>query len=123
MIRWDAPGAYEVVFSTRLGGVSEGPFASLNLGVMTGDDVELVAENRRRLCAANGAVPARLALNRQVHSSAVHRAQAGARDAHGDGLWTDEPGLPMLALTADCLPIALARADGSAPALALVHAG
>ena len=123
MIRWDVPGAYEVVFSTRVGGVSEGPFASLNLGVMTGDDVAFVGENRRRLCAAAGADPSRLALNRQVHGAAVHRAQPGARDAHGDGLWTNEPAVPMLKLTADCLPIAVARTDGSTPALALVHAG
>jgi copper oxidase (laccase) domain-containing protein len=40
LFRWEAPGPYEVVFSTRLGGVSEGPFESLNLGRRTGDDVE-----------------------------------------------------------------------------------
>ena len=92
MIRWDAAGPYAVVFSTRDGGVSEGPFASLNLGRMTGDDVERVDENRRRLCAAVGADAERLALNRQVHSTLVHRAEPGARGEPGDGLWTDEPG-------------------------------
>jgi YfiH family protein len=123
VIRWDAPGPYEVVFSTRAGGVSEGPFRSLNLGVMSGDDPELVEENRRRLCAEVGADPERLALNRQVHGSLVHRAVAGSRGVEGDGLWTDEPGLPMLKLSADCLPVALVRANGSEPALAVVHAG
>ena len=54
MIRWDPPGC-AVVFSTREGGVSEGPYASLNLGRMTGDDVERVDENRRLLCAEIGA--------------------------------------------------------------------
>ena len=93
----------------REGGVSEGPYASLNLGRMTGDDVERVDENRRRLCAEVGGTLERLALNRQVHSTLVHRARAGARGEPGDGLWTDEPDLPILAMTADCLPIALAR--------------
>jgi YfiH family protein len=123
VLRWDVPGPYEVVFSTRKGGVSEGPYASLNLGRMTGDDVERVDENRRRLCAAVGADPVRLALNRQQHSATVHRAHAGRRGEPGDGLWTDELGLPMLALAADCATIALARTDGERPALAVLHAG
>jgi polyphenol oxidase len=52
----------------------------------------------------------------------VHRATAGSRGVPGDGLWTDEPGVPMLKIAADCLPIAVARANGL-PALALLHAG
>src|SRR5215210_4550831 len=60
VIRWSPPGPYQVVFSTREGGVSEGPYASLNLGRMTGDDVRLVDENRRILCAAIGAPVERL---------------------------------------------------------------
>ena len=122
MIRWSPPGPYQVVFSTREGGVSEGPYAALNLGRMTGDDVRRVDENRRILCAAVGVPSERLALNRQVHSTLVHRAEAGARGEPGDGLWTDERGLPVLAMTADCLPIALVR-DGGAPAVAVLHAG
>lgn len=123
MIRWDAPGPYEVVFSTRAGGVSEGPYASLNLGRLTGDDVTCVDENRRRLCAEVGGSPDRLALNRQVHSTVVHRAEAGVRGEPGDGLWTDERDLPVLAFAADCLPIALVRMDGDPPAAAVLHAG
>jgi polyphenol oxidase len=124
VIRWeDAPGPYEVVFSTREGGVSEGPFASLNLGRATADEPERVNENRRRLCAEVGADPDALAMNYQHHSADVLRARPGSRDARGDGIWTDERGLPVLALAADCLPIALARANGSGPALALLHAG
>ena len=124
MIRWeDAPGPYEVVFSTREGGVSEGPYASLNLGRATADEPERVNENRRRLCAEVGAEPDALAMNYQHHSADVLRARAGSRDARGDGIWTEERGLPVLALAADCLPIALARANGSGPALALLHAG
>jgi YfiH family protein len=124
MFRWGVPGPYEVVFSTRVGGVSEGPYESLNLGRLTGDDVERVDENRRRLCAEIGAEPEALAMNRQVQSTLVHRARAGVRGrATGDGLWTEEPGLPVLALTADCLPIALARTNGGRPGIAVLHAG
>jgi polyphenol oxidase len=123
VIRWEADGRYDVVFSTRVGGVSEGAFASLNLGMLTGDDPALVEENRSRLCAQVGGDPLRLALNRQVHGAGVRRARAGARGAPGDALWTDEPGVPMLKLAADCLPIAIARTNGDGGALAVVHAG
>jgi purine-nucleoside/S-methyl-5'-thioadenosine phosphorylase / adenosine deaminase len=123
LIRWDAPGPYDVAFTTRVGGVSEGPFDSLNLGRMTLDSPENVEENRSRVCAELGAEAEKLALNRQVHSAAVHRAQAGRRGEPGDGLWTDEPGLPILKQAADCVPIALARANGRGPALAVLHAG
>ena len=129
LIRWDAPGPYVVAFSTRAGGVSDGPFESLNLGRHPArapehrDRPENVEENRRRLCTAVGADAGALALNRQIHSATVHRAHAAARGEPGDGLWSDEPGLPMLKLVADCVPIALARANGEAPALALLHAG
>jgi YfiH family protein len=122
VIRWETSGPYVVAFSTRQGGVSEGAFDSLNLGRMTEDDPERVAENRRRLCGEVGADPERLALNRQVHGATVNRAEASRRGEPGDGLWTDEPQLPMLKLTADCLPVALARTNGE-PGLALLHVG
>lgn len=122
ILRWDGPGSCVVAFTTRLGGVSTGPYESLNLGLLNGDERALVQENRRRVCRALGADPARLAMNRQVHSAAVHHAHPGKQGEPGDGLWTDEPGVPMLKLTADCLPIAIARANGGRPALALLHA-
>jgi YfiH family protein len=122
LLRWDAPGPYEVAFSTRHGGVSEGAYESLNLGLLTDDAPENVAENRRRLCEATEADPERLAMNRQVHAATVNRAETGERGREGDGLWTDVPGLPMLKVTADCLPVVLARQNGE-PALALLHAG
>jgi polyphenol oxidase len=123
VIRWEAPGPYEVAFSTRVGGVSEGPYASLNLGRLTGDDIERVDENRRLLCAELGADVERLALNRQIHSTLVHRAEPGARGEPGDGLWTDEPDLPVLAMSADCVPVALARVHGEKPGVAVLHVG
>jgi YfiH family protein len=123
MIPWEVPGPYRVIFSTRQGGVSEGPFESLNLGRMTGDDPDRVDENRRRLCDEIGADPSRIALNRQHHSATVHRAVPGSRGVPGDGLWTDTAGEPMVALAADCVTIAIARTNGGAPALAVLHAG
>ena len=105
VIRWEIDG-YVVAFTTRVGGVSEGPYASLNLGRKSGDELERADENRRIACDALGADVEKLALNYQVHSDRVLRATAGQRGEHADGLWTDEPGLPILAMSADCLPIA-----------------
>ena len=119
MIRWDEPG-YVVAFTTRRGGVSSGVYESLNLISSTGDDASLVAENHRIACTALDLPAERRSYNRQVHSPTVHRA--GRRGEHGDGLWTDEPRLPMFAFAADCLPIAVARTDGERR-LAVLHAG
>jgi polyphenol oxidase len=121
VIHWDAPGPYVVAFTTRVGGVSEGPYASLNLGAR-GDDPARVAVNRRRACVSLGLDADRLSVNRQRHSPTVHRAEPGIRDEPGDGLWSDVPGQPMLALAADCVPIAVAAAAGR-PQLAVLHAG
>jgi len=122
VIRWEAEG-YEVAFTTRVGGVSEGPYASLNLGRKSGDDPERADENRRIACEAVGADLEKLALNYQVHSSRVLRAAPAIRGEHADGLWTDEPGLPILAMSADCLPIVLVRSGTEKPAVAVLHAG
>ena len=121
MIFWEEPG-YVVAFTTRIGGVSEGVYASLNLTVGTGDAPERVEENRRLACEAVGLDVERLAFNRQVHSPTVHRAHAGVRGEPGDGLWTAEARLPMLAMSADCLPIAIVRTEGER-AIAVLHAG
>ncbi|HEY7420982.1 MAG TPA: polyphenol oxidase family protein [Gaiellaceae bacterium] len=120
MIRWDTDGCV-VAFTTRVGGVSEGPYASLNLGRKSGDDVGCVDENRRIACSAIGADLERLALSYQVHSARVLRAAPGVRGEHADGLWTEDPGLPILAMSADCLPIVLARSGR--PGVAVLHAG
>jgi polyphenol oxidase len=123
LFRWEPNGPYVVAFTTRVGGVSEGPFDSLNLGRRTGDDVERVDENRRRLCALTGGEPEALAMNFQQQSAIVNRAERGRRGTPGDALWTEERGLPVLALGADCLVIALARRNGDRPGVAVVHAG
>jgi YfiH family protein len=128
LIDWDAPGPYRVAFSTRLGGVSAGPFYALNLGIRTEDDAACVTENRTRLCAELGADPDAATMAWQRHGSSVMRARPhgivtpGTVYDHCDGLWTDEPGRAMLMLTADCLPIAIARTSGP-PAIAVLHVG
>jgi YfiH family protein len=121
MIFWDEPG-YVVAFTTRIGGVSDGVYASLNLTRGTGDDPQKVDENRRLACEALDLPHERLAFNRQVHSPTVHRAGPNTRGEPGDGLWTDEPRVPLLAMSADCLPIAIVRTEGPR-ALAVLHAG
>ncbi len=120
MIRWDAPGPYVIAFTTREGGVSTGPYASLNLG-SRGDDPARITENRRLACGELGLDADRLALNRQRHTARA--VQAGTNGAEvADALWTDDPGRPLLALAADCVPIAVVTL-GLRPAVAVVHAG
>ncbi|MGX6447213.1 polyphenol oxidase family protein, partial [Patulibacter sp. S7RM1-6] len=122
----DLPGA-RVRFTGRRGGVSRGPYASLNLGTWTPDDPAAVRENRDRLAAYAGVGRDRLAQAHQVHGADVLVVRddgdlPGAdlervRDA--DGTATGVPGIPCVVLCADCLPVALV-ADG---AVAMVHAG
>ena len=57
LIEWAAPGPYRVAFSTRIGGVSEGDFASLNLGILTEDDPARVVENRTRSATPSAPTP------------------------------------------------------------------
>jgi purine-nucleoside/S-methyl-5'-thioadenosine phosphorylase / adenosine deaminase len=120
MIAWDAPGPYVIAFTTREGGVSTGPYASLNLG-SRGDDPSRIAENRRLACEQLGLDAARLTVNRQRHTARAVRAGEDAGE-EADALWTDEPGRPLLALAADCVPVAIVSSDGR-PSLAVVHAG
>jgi polyphenol oxidase len=124
VIRWEPPGPYTVVFSTRVGGVSTGPYDSLNLGLLTGDDPGNVERNRRRLCNDVGADAESMAMPLQRHGARVAAARRGEKGKiECDALWSDQPGQPLLVLTADCLPVALVRMNGSEPALALVHVG
>ena len=129
LLDWAAPGPYRVAFSTRLGGVSDAEFASLNLGILTEDDPARVVVNRTRLCEAVDADPDGATMAWQRHGGTVTRAQPrgiitpGTVYDHCDGLWSDAPGRAMLLLTADCMPIAIARSDGLPPAVEILHAG
>lgn len=119
-VRWleaDLGGA-RAAFSTRLGGVSESPFDSLNLGLLTEDAEEAVAENRLRLATALGFAPEQVVFARQVHGTdLVHHPHEGVVEA--DGHVVREPGLAALVFAADCLPVALRGPGG----VAMVHAG
>jgi polyphenol oxidase len=113
----DLPGA-RGLFTTRHGGVSTGPYASLNLGPWTDDDPSAVAENRARVAAAAGV--RHLLHGRQVHGTAVRRATAPtAAPAEEDGQATALAGAAALVLVADCLPVLLASGD----AVAALHGG
>jgi polyphenol oxidase len=130
VFRWDTHSPYHVAFSTRIGGVSQGAYESLNLGILTGDEPEHVIENRALLCRKAGIEPERATMLWQQHGADVVKATrdrgvitAGFDHPPGDALWTDELGLGMMLITADCLPVALARENGSEPALAVLHVG
>jgi hypothetical protein len=117
---WPAPRGVRAVATTRLGGVSTGPYASLNLGDHVGDDAAAVAANRARLRAAL-ALPDEPLWLRQVHGVGVAEARANGRGAEADALVADAPRLVCAVLTADCLPILLCDDAGSH--VAAVHAG
>jgi YfiH family protein len=127
LLDWDAPGPYRVAFSTRLGGVSEGSFESLNLGILTDDDPAHVVENRLRLCEEVEADARTATMAWQVHGADVTEARPRGiveRTVYErcDGLWSDRPGQTMVLLTADCYPVAIARANGE-PGLCVLHVG
>jgi YfiH family protein len=114
-------------FATREGGVSEGPFASLNLGFSTGDAQERVLENLRRMAAAARAPLGALCRVSQVHGDRVLQARGGEGEAlrpvegEADGLWTEAPGTWVAVGTADCVPVLLVDPDGQR--VAAVHSG
>jgi purine-nucleoside/S-methyl-5'-thioadenosine phosphorylase / adenosine deaminase len=122
------PGA-RAVFTTRTGGVSSGPFASLNLGILTGDEREAVMENRGRAARAAGTEPESVLIGRQVHGAEVERrdeapapnpfAEGSGNPSEVDGQATGALGLTPIVLVADCLPVALSGRDG----VAMVHCG
>ncbi len=121
--RWPLPlpPVVGAAMSTRHGGVSRGPWASLNLGGACGDEPADVAVNRQRFAVALGARPVWL---RQVHGQRVLRLDAtspGSDLPEADAAWTDAPGMACTVLVADCLPVLLAARDGRAVAAA--HAG
>lgn len=138
-VRWleaDLGGA-RAAFSTRTGGVSEPPFDSLNLGILTDDDQAAVAENRRRLTGALDLESGQVIFALQVHGTRLIDHSEGSDDLRGsfvgsdttkeprnspaeaDGHVVRETGLAPLVFVADCLPVALRGPGG----VAMVHAG
>jgi YfiH family protein len=118
-----------VLFSTRQGGASEGPYESLNLGILTDDAPDRVSENRRRLAEQASLDPHAVAMGWQVHGADVldwdgppadgGYARPGAELPRVDGHATTVPGVGLLVLVADCLPVALAARKR----IAMLHCG
>lgn len=118
-VRWlqaDLGGAI-AAFPTRLGGVSPAPYDSLNLGLLTDDTDANAIENRRRLAAALGFAPERIAHSKQVHGTELTTPAESMAEA--DGQILTKPGTAALVFTADCLPIAVRGPGG----VALLHCG
>ena len=130
---WPVSSRVRGFVTGRAGGVSAGPWGrdgdlpgGLNLGARCGDEPGAVVENRRRLAARLPAAPVWL---QQVHGVAVHRALRRGQPEPGpidrepvaDAAVTDEPGVVLAVLTADCLPVIIAAPDGRA--IGVAHAG
>ena len=115
-------------FTTRLGGVSRGEWATLNLGSNRGDDPEAVRENYRRVAALLGAGIDGCCVTKQVHGNEVRVVTEADRHVcmstvpyEADGLVTNVPGLPLLCFIADCVPVLLC--DPVSGVIAAVHCG
>lgn len=117
---WPAPMTVRAVSTTRRGGISLPPYASLNLANHVGDDPADVAENRRRLAAKAG-LPAEPAWLEQVHGVSVAAAEIVLRPVAADAAFTREPGRPCVVMTADCLPVLFC--DRAGTVVAAAHAG
>jgi hypothetical protein len=131
LLSWDVLAGAEAVVTTRAGGVSAGPYESLNMGLAVHDDPAAVLENRHRVAAAIGAGLGDFVFSRQVHGRGVRIVDARDRGTgafsydesvpEADVLVTADPSVVLAILTADCTPVVLH--DPVAGVLAAVHAG
>ncbi len=118
-------------FSTRGGGVSQGPYRSLNLGFAVGDSRENVLENLARMATATGVSLATLSTASQVHGNRVLEVASPVEDpapliplppcGEADALWTSDSQVAVAVKTADCVPLLLA--DPANRRVAAVHSG
>ena len=115
---WPAPARVKAFITTRSGGVSSGPFQSLNLGDHVGDVPGDVAANRAKL---SGYLPSTPVWLRQVHGTNVVAAESAESGVEADSAHTATPGIVCAILTADCLPVLICDRNGSQ--IAAVHAG
>ena len=119
-VDWQAPSGVRIAVTQRGGGFSLAPYHSFNLGDHVGDDPSAVARNRQRLAEVLSLTNAPQWL-RQVHGTVVVDARPDGVVREGDAAWTDLPGVACAVLTADCLPVVLASAQGCEVAVA--HCG
>jgi YfiH family protein len=109
---------------TRLGGVSQGMYSSLNLSRSTGDTLEPVLENRRRMFEALSLRVERSLTSWLVHGNTVRvvtHADIGQNDVHADAMITNTPGLALTLRFADCVPVLFH--DPTRQAIGIAHAG
>jgi len=105
----------------RFGGVSEGPYESLNLGAHVFDDDEAVTENRRRVARAAGVELERLVIVRQVHGVQSVDARHASATTSADIIVTDDDDVAVAVLVADCVPVLLI--DEATRRVVVAHAG
>ena len=115
---WPAPRGVRALITTRSGGVSGAPFASMNLGDHVGDDARACSENRRRL---HTRLPAEPLWMRQIHGVGVIEAQSWRQGVEADGAVARAAGSVIGVLTADCLPVLFC--DVEAKVVGVAHAG
>jgi YfiH family protein len=136
------PGAYltvpelahhgiEIAFTSRHGGRSTPPFSSLNLSYSSGDDADVVRANRTRALRSVGGSLGSWTGSRQVHGARAAHVGPSERGAgwdspgnvipDADALWTEDPDITIVVLTADCAPVVLA--DAARRRIGVVHAG
>lgn len=126
----DETGIVRHLISTRLGGVSNGEFASMNLSFSRGDRDEDIWENYRRIAYVLGCAPENMIASQQTHTTNIRRV--GSEDAGKgitrpldyrdvDGLVTNEPGLALVTYYADCVPLLFV--DPVNKAIGAAHSG
>ena len=115
---WQAPANIHVLVSTRSGGVSDGPYASMNLAQHVGDDPARVAVNRQRMQALAG-LPGQPLWLQQVHGKSVvladhrHAMSMAGPAPEADAAYTSAAGQVLAIMVADCLPILLYSRNGN----------
>lgn len=111
-------------FSTRLGGVSEGGYSSMNLSLSRGDSPEAVEENTKRIARAIGVEKEKMVYTQQTHTTnvaVVSGKDAGSTLKETDGLVTNSPGICLVTFYADCVPLYFV--DPVRRAIGLSHSG
>lgn len=111
-------------FSTRLGGVSKGHCATMNISTTRGDDPEAIAENKRRIAAAIGVEVEDMTFTHQTHTTnvaVVREENRGTRFMETDGMVTNVPGICLVTFYADCVPLYFV--DPVKKAIGMSHSG
>ena len=111
-------------FSTRLGGVSTGNCATMNISTTRGDDPEAIAENKRRIAGAIGVLPEDMTFTHQTHTTnvaVVRKENRGTRFSETDGMVTNETGICLVTFYADCVPLYFV--DPVKHAIGMCHSG